>query len=67
MSVAEMERLPMPPRCRRAIALLARRGDVQREFCEARWLPGTRRPSIGLSAVERRTVSELAAASRHRE
>jgi len=59
--------LPMPPRCHRAIALLARRRDVRNEFCEARWLPGTRRPSIGLSASERRTVSELAAASRHRQ
>jgi hypothetical protein len=62
-----VERLPMPPRCHRAIALLARRREVRHEFCEARWLSGTRRPSIGLSAFERRTVSGLAAASRHRE
>ena len=41
MSVA-VERLPIPPRCHRAIALLARRREVQHEFCEARWLPGTR-------------------------
>ena len=40
--------------------------DVQREFCGIQRLPGARRPSTGLSASERRTVSEPAVVSRYR-
>jgi hypothetical protein len=39
--------------------------DVHDEICRARQLPGARRPSTGLSAIERRSVSEPAAASRY--
>jgi len=59
-------RLLMHPRCRQATAPLARRVEVQHEFCGAWRLPGACRPSTGLSAIERRTVSGLAVTSRHR-
>jgi hypothetical protein len=39
--------------------------DVQCEFCGSQRLPGARRPSTGLSASERRTVSERAVVPRY--
>src|ERR1022692_4651414 len=60
----------MGHRCTRGAARPSPRSldvvDVHHEFCRAWRLPGTCRPSTELSASERRSVGEPAAASRHR-
>src|SRR5664280_2432655 len=63
--VSVVEGLPMHPRCRRVSHNSSWTSKRQASRAMTRRLPRTRRPSTGLSATERRTVSEPAAASWH--
>lgn len=52
-----------PPRCHRAIALLARRREVRHEFCEARWLPAAGGPATITSGGRTRVWPAAASCS----